>query len=534
MQPADRVRGGAIRSGAPPWLLALLLACAAFGLYATTSGQLVGYEPETAAVAEGLIKTGSLKVIPANGFSAAGIRGKGGAGYSRTGPAQPVLEAPFYFVGEKLDDASSGGRNYKWRIALVRLFNPLMAAITVLAAFGLLKLRGRSDRAALGVAGLCAVASLVWPYAKIGMDTTLMATVAVAFLAAAWAAREDHLWRYGLAGAAAGLATATKPYGLLLVVGVIPLLMTPLRAMAPRTRLRATGVYLAPLLLGVASVAWYNAYRTGSVTNFFHANPTDLANTPINILGLLVSPGKGLLFYSPLVALGVLGLRTMWRQDRPFALAIAISVAINLQIIGATLVWSDDTWGPRYIVPTAWMLLLPIAWWANGQGRRLAVAWVAALGLMIQAVGVFAPYEATIGITRGLTGVLVFPVGITKTTENLAYGSDGPRWVPDVSPLLVQSELLLAWGKEQLTGSGFTATYSPGWGLTRRVDLTHPQRALGIQLPDFWWKFPGQTTGLRISAAMLALLGVGAAAALIALVRGPRHGRATKLTRSLA
>jgi hypothetical protein len=43
--------------------VAVLLGLAVFGLFGVTAGRLTGYENETAAVSEGLVKTGQLRVL---------------------------------------------------------------------------------------------------------------------------------------------------------------------------------------------------------------------------------------------------------------------------------------------------------------------------------------------------------------------------------------------------------------------------------------------------------------------------------------
>jgi hypothetical protein len=154
--------------------VAVLLFLAAFAFHGVTAGNLVEYDAETAAVSEGLIKAGQLRVLPGTPLTNEGIPGRAGYRYSRTGLTQPVLEAPFYWLGEKLDEAAPAHRPYHSRQSFLRLFNPLMAALTVVMIYGLLVVRGVSDRSALMVAGLAAVASMIWPYSKIGMDTTLM------------------------------------------------------------------------------------------------------------------------------------------------------------------------------------------------------------------------------------------------------------------------------------------------------------------------------------------------------------------------
>ena len=75
-----------------------------------------------------------------------------------------------------------------------------------------------------------------------------------------------------------------------------------------------------PLLGWIAAIAWYNWFRFGSPTTPGTPNPCYLT-APLNVLGLLFSPGKGLIFYSPLVVLGAIGLPRLWRRDRSLAAA---------------------------------------------------------------------------------------------------------------------------------------------------------------------------------------------------------------------
>jgi hypothetical protein len=237
----------------------------------------------------------------------------------------------------------------------------------------------------------------------------------------------------------------------------------------------------------------------------------------LNLVGLVTSPGRGLLLYSPLIVLGLLGLRELWRQDRSLAWAIVVPAVVNLAIIAATYVWTDDTWGPRYVVPTAWLLVLPIAWWTRGRRRIRAVAAVAVIGIYVQIVGVFSPFYASSLATRQLSGVLIWPIGLRA---NVPYGGDPARWIPQLSPIVLQSEVLFAWIDRQLTGSGFTVTYDPTWGAAGRLDLSDPGRAVHSFLPDFWWRATGGSAGLDTLAALLGLLAlVGATGLTLQLAR---------------
>ena len=494
--------------------IAVLLALAAFGLYGVTMGNLVGYEDETAAVTEGLVKDGQLRVLPHTPLTDQGTPGRDGHLYSRTGLTQPILEAPFYWVGEQLDEIGSGEANYRWRDDLLRLYDPAMAALTVAAIFALLILRGVSERRAIAVSALAAVASMVWPYSKIGMETTLMAMLALSFVAAAWAARRPSPLRFLLAGVACGLTANSKPYGGLLLIGVLPLLVQAFRALPREQRVRSLVAFLAPMLVAVVAIGWYNWYRSGSVTNFVDAFVAAPVAAPISAVGLFLSPGKGLLFYSPLVILGLRGWRTMSSGDRPLALGVLLAVAMNTAVISISIVWSDETWGPRYLLPTAWLLLLPLAWWAHGRRRMRWTAGLTVLAVWVQFIGVLPSYGVIIPISRALAGEPVYLYGYPGA--HVAYGDDGPRWIPGASPLLYQSALALAYLKEKLTGSGFTISYRPYSGDSATIDLRHPQG-----LPDFWWTFPGMTTAQDVLAVLLGVLAVGGGIPLVRRLRRP-------------
>ena len=163
-----------------------------------------------------------------------------------------------------------------------------------------------------------------------------------------------------------------------------------------------------PVLLWIGVIAWYNWSRFGDVTEFGYAESPLTLSAPLNFLGLIFSPGKGLLFYSPLIALGILGLPRMWKADANLVLALlAFFVALTC-MAGLSTYWGDEVWGPRYIVPAAWTLLVPIAWWASTVTRQKVLAGVACLAVVVQVIGVSAPYSRYTHAVRGLTGVPVY------------------------------------------------------------------------------------------------------------------------------
>ncbi len=128
----DRLGARTISLG-PLALAALVFACA-FGLYSATQGPgLVGYEPETAWVAEGFVRTGDF-IVPSDAPFALGESGRGrdGKRIGRAGLPQDLLEVPFASVGYALDRARSSSADPRlWRDRTVLFFNPTIAALSV-------------------------------------------------------------------------------------------------------------------------------------------------------------------------------------------------------------------------------------------------------------------------------------------------------------------------------------------------------------------------------------------------------------------
>jgi hypothetical protein len=506
-----------------PVLAGALVFVMAFGLYAFSTQPLTGYEPETGAVTEGLVLEGRFwdRENPELPKLKANIPGKGGHLYSRTGILQPLLEAPFFATGYLADRTVGHFGGYPNGYAFLWFFNPFMAAVAAVALFALVLQARRSLRWATAIAVLFTVASIAWPYSKIGMETTFMAAAMVAFAVGFWARRSPSVLSFGLTGLATGAAAATKAYGLFTVLPIAILLWPALMSLDRRQRLRLGIAVCLPVLLWVGVIGWYNWSRYGSVTEFGYGEEPLTIAAPLNFLGLLFSPGKGLILYSPLVVLGALGLPRMWRSDANLTLALLAFFVGLTALSGASIYWGDEVWGPRYIVPAAWALLVPIAWWASTVTRQKVLAAVACLGILVQVIGIAAPYSRYTKVVRALTGVPIYQDRIGVDRERIPYGDDPTRWIPELSALLVQTEgLISSQILEPLGSDGLEVTYAPFEGRSRTVNLSEP----GLRMPlAFWWSAAPRHKPLAIALA-LAILAVALAAAarlyLLAFGRG--------------
>ncbi len=499
-----------------PILAGLLVFAMSFGLFAATTAPLSGYEDETAAVTEGLVLEGQFYEIEGSLLQAQGIVGKGGHLYARTGLLQPLLEAPFYAAGHIADKVSEPVGSAPYHQTFLWFYNPFVAALAAVALFALIFLTRRSIGWAAAISALFVFASIAWPYAKIGMDTTFMFAILAAFALGAWARIRTTPLPWALTGFAAGAAAATKGYAVLSLVSIAVLLWPTFWGLDRQQRLKLLVAAILPVLAWGVAIGWYNVARFGSPTDFGYSDFALTLSMPLNVLGLIFSPGKGLIFYSPLVVLGALGLPRLWRADRALTVSLLVLLVTLTCVSGASAYWGDEVWGPRYIVPAAWTLLVPIAWWADSQTRRRVLIGFASVGLLVQLVGVSAQYSYYMAVVKELTGVEVYGTRFGIDGEKIPYGDDPPRWIPELSPLLLQAEgLISSQIVEPLGGDGLKVTYHPFEGRSRTLNLSAPNVRLS---PAYWWHDAG--LGRQLIALLLLAISLASAAALYMLARG--------------
>ncbi len=510
-------------SATPPHVVAAALVfLMAFGIFAATTSGLTGYEPETAAVTEGLVLEGHFYETQDPPVEGQGTIGKGGHLYARAGLLQPLLEAPFFAAGHFVDVnfGSDGPTPFGW--VFMWFYNPFVAALAALALFALVFTTRRSLGWAVAIASLFVVASIAWPYSSIGMETTFMFALLASFACAARARESPGAVSWAATGVAAGAAFATKPYACLILPALVVLLWPALRSRPGPERLRLCLSLLLPLLLWALAIAIYNDARFGGFADFGYSTASLTLAMPLNFFGLLASPGKGLVFYSPLVILGALGLAGLWREDRSLAAALVVVFLSITFFSAASTYWGDEVWGPRYIVPVAWTMLVPIAWWADSRRRRQTLAAVAAIAVVVQVVAISTSYTHYLTVVKELTGVDVYGVRNGIDPEQVPYGDDPPRWIAELSPLLLQAEgLASSQIDERLGGDGLVATYHPLEGRERSLNLSRPDvRVAG----NFWWHNSLSGAGADATAAILLLVGLASGGALYRLTRTRRTG----------
>ncbi|MCB9591401.1 MAG: glycosyltransferase family 39 protein [Sandaracinaceae bacterium] len=154
----------------------------------------------------------------------------------------------------------------------------------------------------------------------------------------------------------------------------------------------------------------YNYVRYGQLLELGYASGRDLTlgfATPLysGLHGLLLSPGKSIFVYAPLLLLLPFGLVRMWRRHRALLVYAAIPVVFLFVTMG--MWWSglgDWGWGPRLVVPTYPLLFLGLLYVLERKGWRwkTAIVSLAALGIVVNFLGIIIDHSHYIGVT-GIT-----------------------------------------------------------------------------------------------------------------------------------
>ena len=333
-----------------------------------------------------------------------------------------------------------------------KLLGPLLGALLAVLFYATARLLAYRRGVALALTALLAFGTSLWPDVQSNLEHTLESLF---LLAAAYAAlrytrqtdverRTSNVGRLWLVarGLAGGLGFVTR------VAGVIALPLLALYLLLLHRR-RWPGAWQRPFardltlfalgaLPAIVVNAAYDAVRFGSplLTNP-PAKPDQSLGFPpwLGLPDLLVSPGKGLLWYTPAVLLLILAARPFWRRCPRPALLFALLCGGYLLFYSNVTYWhGDPAWGPRYLYATLPYLILPLGEvFGRWRGYRLplrgVLVGVLAASLLVQFSAVTVSYWRSFHY--------VFATNPDQV-DHYTWGFDlNNFWTPQQSPLLL-------------------------------------------------------------------------------------------------
>lgn len=291
-------------------------------------------------------------------------RGLGGLTYSTYLLGQPLAIVPFDYFGQQIaiHERWPYGPTVIWFDHLV---GPLFGALEVVVFFLFAVRLGFGKPRALLLTLVFAFATSVWPDEQSVLEHTEVAFFILLGMYFAFRYRDQRAgnWYLVLAGAGVGGAAITRYQDAAIgVLGIGLYLLLPggpARGLLPRVRaLFLAGLGLLPFIL---FDVWYNLVRFGKI--FVSGHHERVFGYPIwqGLPGLLVSPGKGLIWYSPVIILLIIAAPRFSKRYPALSIAFAATVGAFFLLYSYVTYWhGDPAWGPRYVYATLPYLLLPI------------------------------------------------------------------------------------------------------------------------------------------------------------------------------
>ncbi|WP_066382011.1 glycosyltransferase family 39 protein [Anabaena sp. CA = ATCC 33047] len=242
------------------------------------------------------------------------------------------------------------------------------SALTATTFFAILHTRFSQARIPSFLATLCLVlTTYFWTYSRNLFDGVLCTTLLTLSFFLILSYRQRNNWWY-LFGCfiCLGFALITRISMILAILVSFAYLINNRATLTIKIREISWG--LVTLLPFVAWQCWYNSLRTG----FFYKSPVQTAiyahnnsldgNIFIGILGLIISPGKSLFIYAPLVILSILLFKKFYKEHQQEAIYVA-SLTILWFLLHARLrswygAWG---WGPRHFITILPIVFLPFA-----------------------------------------------------------------------------------------------------------------------------------------------------------------------------
>jgi hypothetical protein len=293
-----------------------------------------------------------------------GVWGIDGNLYTKKPPGISLLIMPLVWLGHLL--------------GLNAVHMGLLSGALIASATGALLLRwlldlgfNRTTAVVTGLGyGLCTIA---WIYARM---LWALPVVGLGLTTAVWCIWRAELQEDGqgrrwllIAGAIASLTLLFR-YESLLFVGIMAfyLLLVSLRSPSPShntlsvQRWSGLVLFLMPLLPVGASLLLYNWVRFGSFSDTGYTAEILFTPSWFSLYGLTFSPGQGIFVYSPFLLLLFLGIPTIWRRLGHYGILVLSLPVLGWLFYSTWFSWGGIwNWGPRFMLTTLPLLMLPVA-----------------------------------------------------------------------------------------------------------------------------------------------------------------------------
>ncbi|MCI0387234.1 MAG: hypothetical protein MOB07_00455 [Acidobacteria bacterium] len=276
--------------------------------------------------------------------------------WTRHGFLELLFVLPFVIASKLLF-----GDSLDW-IGRVMVFQPILfTSLSLVVTFLWIRRLTGSLACSYSLSLTAGVATMLWPYAYIGLETTQSFFVILSAYLALATEKRLSLLRLMIFGFACGVAISVKLNGIFLAPAIIYLIYCYFSrgGMVLPGQWNVFRVLRIILVIAtVASVYFANRHYSakywggpgGGSTSYFLSlladNPMRMA---FQLLSYFGSVNKSLLLYAPVTALGLFTLPRAYRSDPRIVVFAVLTLAGMAGGFSLTHMWADETWGPRYL-----------------------------------------------------------------------------------------------------------------------------------------------------------------------------------------
>jgi hypothetical protein len=380
-----------------PYSLTLFATALAFFAVFAPMGNLPSDTEYSVATAESIVRRGSTAIDPSPRLRFL-VKGIDGRSYSNYGIGFALLFTPIVALSDVAGHLLPINKSY-FEQFLLSFFGTFCASYIVLLFFLIFTELGFSKKTSLLSLAAIASASILLPYSKI-VHAEMPTTVLLLWFIL-WVAKNRRLDLSGglLYGLTASFLFLLKPgnvcYSLIIAMYGIGLFSK---------KKGTVGGLCALLGCGLGAMAFifaFNALRFGDPFNTGYGAEQWQFTTPLltGAAGLLFSPSKSLILFSPLVIPCLLALPRFYKKYPSMSLIIIAMALSNLFFYAKWHDWPGGwSWGPRLIVPSIILIHLVFpefvgSFFKRSRAYRYLLAVLILVGFVINLLGALVWYQ---------------------------------------------------------------------------------------------------------------------------------------------
>jgi hypothetical protein len=443
--------------------------------------------------------------------------------YAFYAPGQAVVMAPLYVAGK----VAAHRLNLPYDISTLyatRSVDLWLGALLALVFYALCGAVGYGRAVSALLTLIFSFATVAWPDAQSALEQTQVNLFVLLAVLCVWrfvGSSARSRWWLSLTGASAGVALFTR-YDALLYVPILLVYVLAVRwSRHERASMwRDVAAFAAGVSPWLVLVGLWNIVRFGSP--FLTGLHEQTLGEPFlqGLAGLLVSPGKGLLWYLPLVLMLPFAARRFYNRSASLSLLCLFLILPPILFYSNVLYWhGDPSWGPRYLYTAVPYLILPLGeiltrWQRTRIGLKTLV--------LVLVTGSICLNVAAVSVTQWR-----FWYRLQATLQRQSSADDwsgqpfhwGAQhyhyyWIPRQSPILIQVDNLYQVARLQMFGDRqYLLTGHPD-----PYTASSPADNYSINTLAFWWADARHPLLGQRTRTLLALSLAGAAAmALVVL-----------------